>query len=141
MNEMNDMANDVNLKTANNAEQAAELMEMLFAVADTSSVYSEPVVAGQYTVITASEVGAGGGFGFGSGGGSDKRSEGEGKPNSGWGSGGGGGGGSMARPVAVITIGPDGVRVEPVMDVTKVAITFLTAVGGIFMAARRLRRG
>lgn len=47
----------------------------------------------------------------------------------------------MARPVAVITIGPDGVRVEPVMDVTKVAVTFFTAFAGIVMAARRLRRG
>jgi uncharacterized spore protein YtfJ len=141
MNEMNDTPTEVNLQSANNAEQAAELMEMLFAVADTRSVYSEPVVAGQYTVITASEVGAGGGFGFGSGGGSDNRNEGENKPGGGWGSGGGGGGGSMARPVAIISIGPDGVRVEPVMDVTKVAVTFLTAAGGIFMAARRLRRG
>jgi uncharacterized spore protein YtfJ len=141
MNDMNELPNEVDLHKVSDAEQAAELMEMLFAVADTSSVYSEPVVAGAYTVITASEVGAGGGFGFGSGGGSDNRNEGEGKPSGGWGSGGGGGGGSMARPVAVISIGPDGVKVEPVMDVTKVAVTFLTAVGGLFMAARRLRRG
>lgn len=136
---MNEIPGEVNVQTASNPEQAAELMGMLFSVADTSSVYSEPVVAGAYTVITASEVSAGGGFGFGSGGGIDERTQEENRQNRGWGSGGGGGGGSLARPVAVISIGPDGVRVEPVVDATKIVVTFLTAVGGMVMAARRMR--
>ena len=50
------------------------------------------------------------------------------------GGGGGGGGGAMARPVAVIVMGPDGVRVKPVLDVTKLAVTAL----GAFAAAAAL---
>ena len=50
------------------------------------------------------------------------------------GGGGGGGAGAMARPVAVIVVGPDGVRVKPVLDTTKLALTAL----GVFGAAAAL---
>jgi uncharacterized spore protein YtfJ len=50
------------------------------------------------------------------------------------GGGGGGGGGSMGRPVAVIVVGPDGVEVKPVIDLTKLALTAL----GVFGAASAL---
>ena len=61
----------------------------------------------------------------------------------GGGSGGGGGGGgkTFARPVAVIIADKNGVRVEPVIDPTKIALTALTAFGFIFGTIARMRRG
>jgi uncharacterized spore protein YtfJ len=103
------------------------------------------VVHGEYAVITASETIGGLGYGFGGGGGVDNSKDAEEDAESGpasYGSGGGGGGGGsiLARPVAVISIGPDGVRVEPIMDPTKVAIAFLTTMAAIFMSMRRIRK-
>jgi hypothetical protein len=37
----------------------------------------------------------------------------------------------MGRPVAAIVIGPDGVEVKPVLDVTKISLTALAAFGGM----------
>jgi uncharacterized spore protein YtfJ len=59
----------------------------------------------------------------------------------GLGGGGGGGGASMARPVAVISVGPEGVQVEPVVDPTKIAIAFFTTLGSMFFMLSRMRRG
>ncbi len=56
------------------------------------------------------------------------------------GGGGGGGGSTLARPVAAISIGPDGVHVEPIVDPTKIAIAMFTAVGAIFMSLGKMRR-
>ncbi len=132
-------------------EQGVELMEKLLAVAQPSAVYSPPLVSGDYTLITASEVYAGMGFGFGIGGGtapkpaegtamSEEEAEGqEGQP-SGIGGGSGGGGISMGRPVAVISIGPEGVQVEPVVDATKVALAFFTMLGSMLFMLGRMRR-
>jgi hypothetical protein len=33
----------------------------------------------------------------------------------------------MGRPVAVITVGPDGIRVKPVLDLTKILLTAMAA--------------
>lgn len=38
------------------------------------------------------------------------------------GSGGGGGGGGVARPIAYIEVGPEGTKVEPIMDEQKIAL-------------------
>ena len=54
--------------------------------------------------------------------------------------GGGGGGNATARPVAVIHVSPEGVKVEPVVDVTKTALAFFTMLGSIFMIAGKMRR-
>ncbi len=131
-------------------EQAAQVVEKLFDVAQPSSVYAEPVTAGDHTVITASEVSVGMGIGLGFGGGegrstpsqetSEEGSEFEGE-GTGMGGGGGGGGASMARPVAVISVGPEGVQVEPVVDPTKIAIAFFTTLGSMFFMLSRMRRG
>ena len=53
---------------------------------------------------------------------------------------GGGGGVSGSRPVAAISIGPEGVCVQPVVDVTKIALAFLTAFGAMFMMFGRMKR-
>ncbi len=47
------------------------------------------------------------------------------------GSGGGGGGSVYSRPVAVIISSPEGVRVEPVFDLTKIALAGMTT--GVLM--------
>ena len=133
-----------------NQEQAAELVEKLFAVAQPGAVYGEPVTVGEHTVITASEVKVGMGFGFGLGGGTGAE-PGEGETASkdepqderaetGYGGGGGGGGVSGGRPVAVISIGPEGVQVEPVVDATKIALAFFTTLGSMFFMLSKMRK-
>jgi len=74
-------------------------------------------------------------IGFGMGGGKDQGA------NVGGGGGGGGGGRAFARPVAAIVVTPNGVRVKPIVDVTKIALAALTAFGFMFaMVARMSRR-
>ena len=46
----------------------------------------------------------------------------------------------MARPVAAIIIEPDGVRVEPIMDPTKIAVAFFTTLLSIIMALSKARK-
>lgn len=131
---------------AKSQEQATRLFERLMEVAQPESVYSEPVTSGELTVITASEVTTGLGFGFGVGAGtgmspdSPKESKEPAAMGQGSGGGGGGGGGSIARPVAVITISPQGVRVEPVVDVTKLGLALFVTVGSMFMMLSRMWR-
>lgn len=100
------------------------LLAKAMHAAEPNAIFGAPVERGAYTVITCSEVGGGLGAGFGGG----KE-----------GSGGGGGGGSFGRPVAVITIGPAGVDVQPVFDKTKVGIAALAAFGALLMSWGRMK--
>jgi len=59
--------------------------------------------------------------------------------DAGVGGGGGGGGGASGRPVAVISLSEEGVRVEPVVDATKVALAFFTALGSMFFMLMKMR--
>lgn len=118
--------------------KAAEVLADLVSVASAAKVYSEPVAAGERTVITAAEVHTGMGFGYGLGSGMGGRGWRRGEEGAR--SGGGGGGQAMGRPVAVVTIDPDGVHVQPVLDRTKILLTALTALGAIGLALI-LRRG
>jgi uncharacterized spore protein YtfJ len=136
---MNESIETVLEKVEKEAENRGQTLERLLATADASKVFSAPVKSGEYTVITAAEVGSGGGFGSGMGFGSaqmrkrraqaeeDATQEGlSGEANpEGFGGGGGGGGGSGARPVAAIVIGPEGVVVRPIIDVRRLALTAL----------------
>lgn len=134
-------------------ENVQRFFDGIMAVARPGAVFSPPVVSGNLTVITASQIAAGGGFGSGFGLGPAPRSakemvaEGDGSEPGGatsGGGGGGGGGGATGRPVAVIVIGPDGVKVKPVLDVTSIAlagITAATAMLGMSMRLRRAMRG
>ena len=122
----------------------AELMMRMCEVAQATSVFTEPVIAGDYAVLAASEVTVSLGYGFGGGGGSRPADE-DGEPaqnetKEGFGAGGGGGGVASARPVAAIEIGPRGVRVEPIVDPTKIALAFFTAFGAMFMMFNRMRQ-
>lgn len=85
--------------------------------ASVDTCFGAPTTVGDRTVIPVSEVYYG--LGLGWGGGSDARTQSE-------GGGGGGGGGARARGVAVIEVGPDGVRVIPVRDQTAIALAGIT---------------
>jgi uncharacterized spore protein YtfJ len=129
-------------------EDAAALVGRLSDAAQPSAVFGEPVTSGERTVITACEVtiGLGFGYGMGSAGGPGPAQEGEGEGEASGPSmpavsgGGGGGGNAMARPVAVIHVGPEGVEVEPVVDVTKLGLAFFTMLGSIFLIGRKMRK-
>ena len=127
-------------------EDAAALVARLSDAAQPSAVFGEPVTSGDRTVITACEVTMGLGFGYGMGSAGSKPSgeeggEGEkGRPMPAVSGGGGGGGNATARPVAVIHVGPEGVDVEPVVDVTKISLAFFTMLGSVFLMARKMRK-
>jgi uncharacterized spore protein YtfJ len=114
-----------------------ETLETFLENADVNKVYTEPVIHEGIVIIPAAEVVAGMGFGVGYGASGSNDEDG----GSGGGGGGGGGGKTFARPVAVIIADKNGVRVEPVMDPTKIALTALTAFGFIFGTLARMKKG
>lgn len=125
-------------------EQLSGVIERIYSAAQPGAVFSEPVKSGNYTVIMASEVAVGGGFGSGSGLAPQEKKADENSPQSpqlSGGSGIGGGGGSSGRPVAIIVIGPDGVTVKPIFDITKIALAGITAWGTMLMLLRKMRSG
>ena len=105
-------------------------LDKFLTAANVEAVYGPPISQGENIVIPAAEVLSLVGFGLGSGGGSQGTTESS--KASGSGGGGGGGGRVLSRPVAVISMSPAGVRVEPIVDVTKIALAVFTTVG--FMA-------
>jgi uncharacterized spore protein YtfJ len=145
---MIDTRNNLASLTDKNNEQLRTWSERIFAAAQPGAVYSQPVVSGNYTIITASEVTSGGGFGSGAGfgpatAGAQKQPGEEGSQPEQANSGGGGigcGGGSAGRPVAILIIGPDGVTVKPVFDLTKIALAGITAGATMLAVLRRARK-
>jgi len=130
--------------------KSLDAVAKLFETARAAAVFSPPVRAGEYTVVTASEVLASGGAGFGGGVGKGPSRRGPRpeaadaavEPGTNAGVGGGGGGFTLARPVAAISVGPDGVRIQSIVDTTKIAIAALTTVGAMaLMLARLVRAG
>lgn len=103
--------------------------------ADVSAVYGAPIKSGDTLIIPTAEVLSGMGFGMGYGGGEDQAGD------SGSGLGGGGGGRVLSRPVAVVIASPDEVRVEPVIDITKIALAALTASGFMMGMLMRMMKG
>ncbi len=81
-------------------------LEEIEKVLTTRTVVGEPITIEGTTLVPLITVG----FGFGAGGGSGK---GEAKQK-GEGSGGGTGGGAWVKPIAVVVIGKEGVRIEPI---------------------------
>ena len=115
-------------------ETIQETMKSFLAAADVNSVYQKPVEHGDTIIIPAAEVVAVMGFGVGHGEGADEEG------SSGGGGGGGGGGKVFSRPVAVVVASPEGVRVDPVFDMTKIALGFLTTFAFMFGMLARLRK-
>ena len=107
-------------------EKSKDILDKFIAVASVNAAYGQPIQKDDTLIIPTAEVVAGMGFGLGDGGSQQAG-----------GAGGGGGGQTLSRPVAVIIAGPDGVRVEPVVDATKIALAMFTAAG--FMAATLMR--
>ena len=89
-------------------------LEEIEKVLTTRTVVGEPITIEDRTLIPLISVG----FGFGAGGGSGK---GEAKQK-GEGEGGGTGGGAWVKPVAVIIIDKEGVRIEPIRGGLSTAI-------------------
>jgi len=94
-------------------------LEELEKVLSTRSVVGEPIEVDGNTLIPLSSIG----FGFGAGGGSGKAPKTEAAEGAGSGTGGGGG----VKPVAIIVVNKDGVRLEPILGG---AANALEAVGG-----------
>ena len=112
-----------------------ELIGRLFAVAEPGAVFGAPITRGERTVITATELTISMGAGFGMGGGPAEEGD-----DQGSGGGGGGGGWAAGRPIAAIIVEPEGVRVEPIFDPTKIAIAFFTTLGAMWLAWTQLRK-
>jgi uncharacterized spore protein YtfJ len=111
-----------------------DTMENFIATADVETVYKEPIEHGEALIIPTAEVVAFMGFGVGYG-----QSSGE-DMDSGSGSGGGGGGHVFARPVSVVIASPEGVKVEPVFDMTKIALAGITTAAFMFSMIYRLKK-
>ena len=112
---------DYDKQMADGADHTVEMMQgsinALLTTADVESVYGKPLEKDGTVIIPAAEVlsvmGVAVGYGNGSAYEDDK-------------GGGGGGGRAFSRPVAVIIASNQGVRVEPVIDITKIALAGLT---------------
>ncbi len=111
---------------------AKDTITKFVETAGVTDVYGEPITYGDTMIIPAAEVLRILGVGYG-GGTSKEEKDGE----EGAGSGGGGGGRTLSRPVAVVIASPQGVRVEPVLDPTKIALAAITVWG--FIVAMVLR--
>lgn len=118
-----------------------DTLEKLFETAAVERVYGSPTRRGEYTIIPTAEVLVGVGFGVGFGSGEAPSAEEDEPQGYGTGGGGGGGGRTLSRPVAVIVTGPEGVRVEPVVDVTKIGLAAITAFGFMLSTLMRMKRG
>jgi uncharacterized spore protein YtfJ len=137
---MSEQSSRFGFDIATSQEQTAALVEKLFDVARPGVVFGEPTTSGEYTVITASDIRVGMGFGYGGGSGTGPAEEEGQEAPIGMGSGGAGGGASGGRPVAVISIGPDGVQVEPVVDATRIALALFTTLGSMFLMFRKMAK-
>jgi len=114
-------------------EQLLKQIEASPTSAHVRSVFGEPVRVGDRTVIPVARVRSAFGMGFGEG-----KEEGVEKES---GQGGGGGGWFSARPVAVVEMTTERVRVLPVVDLTRIVLMSIL-VGGwsIFWCSRVMGR-
>ncbi len=121
---------------ATSSGEALGLIGRLFEVGKPDAVYAEPVESGGYTMVTASELIVSMGAGYGGGGGYKPASEDDENEEAGFGNSGGGGGGGFAsgRPVAVITVGPKGTKVKPIVDPTKIALAFFAMLATMILS-------
>ena len=115
------------------SDAATRLADRFAAFTDfgARNVFGAPVEAGGRTVIPCAAFDIAGGFGFGGGQGDD------GHGAVGGGSGYGFGGRTQGRPVAVIEINEDGVRVQPVFDWTRLGIVAVTTAFALWRTSRR----
>ena len=104
-------------------------LEEIERLLSTKTVVGEPIKIEGVTLIPLISIG----FGFGAGGGSGQT-----KPGAGEGQGAGTGGGGGIKPVAVVVISDDGVRVESVKGATA---NVIEKIGSALGAATRRPKG
>lgn len=108
-------------------ETAAHAIDRIAQSARPDVIFGQPIERGEVTIIPCCEIALGMGMGGGAGSGpapnTTEKAGGEGV---------GAGGGARGRPVATIIISQGRVRVEPIVDATRVALAGLTTAG--FMA-------
>jgi uncharacterized spore protein YtfJ len=104
------------------------LHENLSGRAQVKSVYGEPIVAADKTIVPVARIAYGFGAGAGTGGVGDKNAKGE---------GGGGGGGVHVRPVGIFVVDSREARFIGVHDKRK---TIATLFAGMILGALILRR-
>jgi len=108
------------------ADRIPESLDRVAGRVTAADVFGPVIELGERKVLTAAAVERAGGFGFGGGGGSDG------------GGGGGGGGTAWGRPVAVIEVGPSGVKVTPVLDFTRLGIAVVATLVALWRSSRSL---
>ena len=103
------------------------------------AVFGEPIREGGVTVVPVAEVRFAFGYGYGSGRG--RSEDAEGGPSTGEeGSGGVSGAGGRASAKGYVRISADGVRFEPVLDVTRLALAGIAfAAWSVFWIGRTMR--
>lgn len=131
------MSDEIKIETQTNSDNPFDATQSLNLTCDTlakildvakvDAVYGAPVSNGDVIMVPSAEVMGMVGFGAGTGGGKDD------KANVGGGGGSGGWSRVFSRPVAAVVITPTRVRVEPIVDVTKIALAAFTTAG--FMLA------
>lgn len=139
---MTEIQNEIFLKAVHTPEEGKQLLEKLTQAASPQAVFGEPIQQGDTTVVTANAVTVGLGFGmFGFVLDRDGAQQEDHQITRNEVNGGGGGGGStIARPVAVISINPQGVKVTPIINVTKICLAFFATVAAIFIAINKNMR-
>jgi uncharacterized spore protein YtfJ len=105
-------------------QTAQGTIESVARAARPDTVFGQPIEREGITIIPCAEIVMG--MGMGGGAGSGPTTE---QAEKAGGEGIGAGGGAQARPVAAIVIAQGNVRVEPIVDATKVALAALTTVG------------
>ena len=117
-------------------EDIFQAIEEMRGKASVSAVFGEPVEVGEKTIIPVADIKYGFGLGYGEG---PAKRDGDEEPPAG-NQGGGAGGGVAARPVAVLEITGDGVKVKPVMDEGRIALAgILTGAWFIYWTAKTLK--
>lgn len=105
-------------------QRVHQTIDSIASAARPNLVFGQPVERGEVTVIPCCEIALG--LGMGGGSGTSTATE---KAEAAGGEGGGAGGAVQGRPVATIVITAGSVRVEPIVDVTKVTLAALTTAG------------
>ncbi|MGC9393972.1 MAG: spore germination protein GerW family protein [Anaerolineae bacterium] len=114
-------------------DELKALLEKIGSVGDeinVDAVFGKPEMVGDRVLIPVAEIAYGFGAGMGGGPGGYSKDPGdeevdessEGECDEEYGAGGGGGAGGRARPIAYIEVGPDGTKVEPIIDEQKIAL-------------------
>ncbi|NJP05068.1 MAG: hypothetical protein HC837_05280 [Chloroflexaceae bacterium] len=114
-------------------DKVETVMHTFLGAAKAETVFAPPVQHGDSTLISCAEVVLG--MGFGVGGGTESK-----KGTQEQGGGGGGGGHLRSRPVATIVVDSNGVRIEPIIDKTKVVLAALTTAAFMLFWLLRLSR-